>query len=111
MQQNDGTVIKIPYNKISGNIHYKAEAQDSFTQHRFELLVDGKFTVEEIKEKVRQAILFSPGVSINKEPQIEIKEALKDGYKLDVITYAMHSDYYNQIEQNVLKQSANGFKD
>jgi len=101
VRMQDGIMVKIPYSKISGAIHYEARIDDKSSQHRFEIEVIKNYSIDEIRKRIRQAVLLSAGVSINKEPQINLKNETNDSCTFEMVVHAISPRYFQQIEGNV----------
>jgi small-conductance mechanosensitive channel len=101
VRMQDGILVKIPYSKISGTVHYKNQIDNNSSQYSFEIEILKKYSTEIIHNQIRQAILLSAGASINKEPKISVKEFDGNTNKVEIVLYAMNPKYFQMIENNV----------
>lgn len=102
LSTEDGSIVKIPYSKITSAVHYKIQPQDKTNQHRFEIEIKKNSSIEDTKNRIKSAIMLSTGASINKEPQINLKgNTDKSIWKFEVVAYALSPEYFQTIEQNV----------
>ncbi|MFC2088394.1 mechanosensitive ion channel domain-containing protein [Calditrichota bacterium] len=103
VRTKDETLVKIPYSKISGAVHYEAKVDDNSNKHRFEVKIVKHQPIEEIRNRIRQAVLLSNGVCINKEPQINLKTNEGKTYILELIVHTISPKYFQIVENNVRK--------
>jgi small-conductance mechanosensitive channel len=103
VRQENGTIIKIPYNKISGAIHSRGAIEDQGMKHRFKVEVAAHYSEEEIRTKIRTAIFQTAGARIKTEPSIISKgeENKKQQYEIQVSI--LSPDYNKLIEANVIE--------
>jgi small-conductance mechanosensitive channel len=101
LRQESGVVVKIPYNRISGSVHYKGEAEEQSIQCRFEIEIEDRFSVEEVRHLTRKAVFLSAGTRLNREPRIIYKGKENKKQKFDIIVPVFNADYNKLIEGNV----------
>ena len=101
LHRENGVIIKIPYNKISGAIHYKGEAEDQSMQHQFELEIADKYSLQDVRSLVREAVLLSAGARFSREPRVIHKGTEDKKQKYEVTISALSPDYNKLIESNV----------
>jgi hypothetical protein len=101
LHQENGVIIKIPYNKISGAIHHKGEAEDRSMHHQFELEIADKYSLQDVRSLVREAVLLSAGARFSREPRV-IHKGTEDKKQIYEVTIsALSPDYNKLIESNV----------
>jgi len=103
LSQENGVVVKIPYNKISGAIHAKADTEDQSMKYSFEVQVGEDYAEEDIRTRIRRAILLTAGARINAEPRIIRKGIENEKQRYEVHVPVLHPVYNKLIEKNVIE--------
>lgn len=101
VQQEDGTILKIPWRKIKGQIYIKGPTEEIVNRQRFLVEVKQKYPLEIVYQKIKEAVLLSVGAVINKEPQIKLVGSTNQEWQLEITAYALNPQYFRTIELNV----------
>jgi len=104
LQQENGVVVKIPYNKISGAIYARGDHEDQSMKYRFEVEADINAAEEDLRNRIRSAIFQTTGTRTNTEPRIILKgiENKKQRYEVQV---AVLDPVYNKLIEENVKES------
>ena len=103
MQTIDGTLIKIPWSKINGQIYSKGVSNDISNRQSFSVKINQKFSPETIQNVIREAVFLSIGASLKKEPQIMLKESTDNDWHWQITVFAIEPQYTRLIKANVEK--------
>jgi len=101
IQEEDGSVSKIPWSKITGQIYSKGVGVDVTKRCQFSVEVPQKYPLEIIHRKINEAILLSVGAAINKEPQIKVTGTDNRAWQMEITAYALSPEYFRIVESNV----------
>jgi small-conductance mechanosensitive channel len=101
LSTHEGEIIKIPYSKIQGKIHKKSLISKTTYPFQIEIKLQKKYTLAITKEKLRRLILISPGVKINSEPQIQLKEETENNWIFEISVYLINESYLSLIRANI----------
>ena len=101
IQEEDGSISKIPWSKINGQIYSKGRRVDLTNRQQFAVEVPQKHPLEIVQRKIYEAVLLSVGAAINKEPQIKLTGTTKQEWQLEITAYALGPEYFRIIESNV----------
>jgi len=102
--QEDGNRVKIPYSKISGSVRFESPDDNMSSQQRFELMVKNNQTMDEISNSIRRIILLTPGTSINKEPQIILKDNDGNSLKFEITFNVISNQFAQEVIEKLKKQ-------
>ena len=103
LRQENGVVVKIPYNKISGAIHARGDAKDQSMKYSFEVQVGDDFAEADVRSCIRRAILLTAGARINAEPRI-IRRGIENKKQWYEVQVPVLNPVYNKlIEKNVVE--------
>ena len=101
VQGDEGTIIKVPWSRISGQIYSKGIREDKSNRHTFTVNIPAAVKITELEQKVTQAVLLSAGSAIDKEPVIRQITQLENSSEYQVTVFAINPEYFQSIEQNV----------
>ena len=101
IEEADGSIAKIPWSKINGQIYSKGSRVDITNRQQFAVEVPQKYPLEIVQRKIYEAVLLSVGAAINKEPQIKLTGTGKNEWQLEITAYALGPEYFRIIESNV----------
>ncbi len=104
LEQENGERVKIPYGRISGEIHWKNREREGPNYHKFFIHMAKSASIDLILDKLRLCILNSPWAASNKEPQIRLIGQSEKGVDCEVCAYALNTDYGHILEMDVKKQ-------
>lgn len=109
LQEEDGSVSKIPWNKINGQIYSNGTAADTTNRQQFTVEIPQKYPLESVQRKIYETVLLSVGAAINKEPQIKLTGTANQEWQLEITAYALSPEYFRIIQANV-KDVLNNFQ-
>ena len=104
IERENGEKIQIPYNRISGEIHWKNPAYKSPNYHKFIIGIKRNASIDTILDRLRLCIFNSPWAATNKEPQIRILSQTENAVDCEVCVYALNGNYFHILEREVRKQ-------
>lgn len=70
LQKSDGTVLKVPYSRIAGNVHYNKDENRLVSTYKFPLKIPSQAVIDGALEKIRRSVLNSPWHASHISPQI-----------------------------------------
>ncbi len=106
LEKKDGTVIKIPYSKIAGNIHYNKSDNKLVVTHTFTIEVTHNEMLENSLQKLRSILVNSPWHISYLEPHI--KKVNESGSKtmLEIVVHSFGEDGIQKLRLLINKQLA-----
>jgi hypothetical protein len=104
IEQENGDRVKIPYGRISGEIHWKSKRNEESNYYRFVIHVAGNISVDSILDRLRLSILNTPWAASNREPHIKVLGRRDNEVNCEVGVYALSADYFHALERDIKRQ-------
>lgn len=101
IEQEDGDRVKIPYSRISGQIHSIHHPEALSNYYRFRITVPRPVSVADATLALRTAILNTPWSSPNKPTRINLLETKQESYTFEAVVYATRQSFAQSIEDAV----------
>lgn len=101
LQKEDGSTLKIPWSKISGQVYGKGMTDESQNTLIFTIDAENRQSPEKLQDKIRQAILLTVGVALNREPKIQIVNGPKGQQQIKITAYTLNPACFSNIRNNV----------
>ena len=70
LQKGDGAVIKVPYSKIAGNVHYNKDENRVISTYKFPLRITSNELLLGAIDKIKRSVLNSPWHASHISPQV-----------------------------------------
>ena len=107
LQKGDGTVLKVPYSKIAGNVHYNKDENKLVNTYKFSLKVSSRALLEGALEKIKRSVLNSPWHASHVSPQIN-KVAESDGMAdLEIVVSAVGKGSLEKLQLQLYREFEN----
>lgn len=104
VEQPNGDIVKIPYSKISSQIHGRPTSETTVNDHRFQIMVPKSDSWTKVKTSLRRVILTSPWAATQREPQLRPTQETESHYIVEVTVYASNRAFAQVIEEDVRRQ-------
>ncbi len=107
LEKNDGTLIKVPYSKITGNIHYNKNENKLVSTYTYSIEVPQKEFSDNYINMLWTSLVNSPWHLSYIEPQI--KKIGEEGNKiiLEIVFHSFGEEGMGKLESLINKQIAN----
>jgi len=104
VQEQDGAVIKIPYSKITSNIHVNKNENKMVSTHKFSLKVSSHQLLEGVIDKIRKSILNSPWHASHLIPHINKIAEKNNLVDLEVIVSTYGASSFEKLQLQLYKE-------
>ncbi|MBR9977262.1 MAG: mechanosensitive ion channel [Bacteroidetes bacterium] len=101
IEKDNGEHVRIPYSKISGNIHGTSQRDRSSNHYKFIIRIEKTLSLSKTIEQLRVAVLQSPWTSPRADPQIRLISKTEDHFVFEIIVQTIGSEFYRAIEDDV----------
>ena len=108
LEKNDGTVIKVPYSKIAGNIHYNKNDNKLVTTYTYSIDVSSKEVIANTIEKLKTSLINSPWHISYLEPHIKKIDGKGSKAVLEIVMHSFGEEGIEKLKMLINKQLAVG---
>ncbi len=101
LEEDDGTLLKLPYSKLTGQIHYSKKQGSQVTCQSFTLQVPSAKVSHDFLESLAGMILNSPWHVTHRQPQINKGEPAGNETPVDVIVYTYGQESFERLQSEL----------
>ncbi len=98
LKKDDGTVFKVPYSKISGNISSTKSESKLVLSHRSLLEVPRKANPFSMMQELRNILVNSPWHISYLEPQINKVDEKEDNIILEIVVHSIGEEGIEKLQ-------------
>jgi Mechanosensitive ion channel, beta-domain len=107
LQKGDGVVLKVPYSKITGNVHYNRNENRLLVTHKFILKISSQAVLQGAAENIKKSILNSPWHASHIIPQIH-KISENDGIaEMEIVVSTFGPESLEKLQLQLFKEFEN----
>ncbi len=99
LEQADGERIKIPYSRISGNVHTKIEPGEQVRRTRFSMAIPRRGNVNDVITQLRFQLLTMPWIQPGSEPEISLLAEQNEKFEFEIILHVVNKNFIPEIEK------------
>jgi small-conductance mechanosensitive channel len=104
LEQADGERIKIPYSRISGNVHTKIEPGEQVRRTRFSMAIPRRGNVNDVITQLRFQLLTMPWIQPGSDPNSELTGQDTEFFRFEIQVQALSEQYGRDIETYLREQ-------
>jgi small-conductance mechanosensitive channel len=104
IEHENGDRVKIPYSRISGQIHSIHHPDALSNYYRFRIVVPRPVSVADASLALRTAILNTPWSSSNRPIRINLLDTTQETHTFEAVVYATRQSFAQSIEDAVRQE-------
>jgi len=98
VETDSGETIHFPYSKLLGKVIIKSIPAEMIRNKTISLIISRDKSLIDTISNIRNDILNLPWSSIKKEPQIKPIAENNDSFQLEIVIFALETEYFYKIE-------------
>ncbi|KPL20947.1 MAG: hypothetical protein AMS23_10105 [Bacteroides sp. SM1_62] len=105
---DNGQTIKIPHTRLNQELISRTTTPEGMEEYNISLLVDKRFSKQEIEDKIRYELANSPWCNYKDPPVIRLKNEDGETYTYDLLIYTMNHQHLRIVEKQLKSRLENG---
>ena len=107
LQKGDGVVLKVPYSKITGNLHYNKNENKLVSTYKFPLKISIDAVLDGAIERIRKSVLNSPWHASHIGPQVYKVSEYGGMVNLEIVVATFGTKSLEKLQLQVYKEFEN----
>lgn len=107
LQKEDGVILKVPYSKIAGNVHYNKNENKLVSTYKFSLKISSEAVINGAVEKIRKSVLNSPWHAAHISPQINKISERNNITDLEIVVSTFGMKSLEKLQLQLYKEFEN----
>ncbi len=104
---DDGQTIKIPYTRLNQELISRTSTPEGMEEFNISLLVDKRFSKQEMEDKIRYELANSPWCNFKDPPVIRLKSEDEKTYAYDLQIYTLNQQHLRMVEKQLKSRLEN----
>ncbi len=104
---DDGQTIKIPYTRLNQELISRTSTPEGMEEFNISLLVDKRFSKQEMEDKIRYELANSPWCNFKDPPVIRLKSEDETTYAYDLQIYTLNQQHLRMVEKQLKSRLEN----
>lgn len=107
LQKEDGIILKVPYSKITGNVHFNKDENKLISTYKFPLKIPAGAMLKGAAEKINKMILNSPWHAAHISPQINKISEINGIVHLEIVVSTFGTKSLEKLQLQLYREFEN----